>query len=274
MLAFDPLTKAYRTLASDLSLVMDQIVWNPDGSWTVFSVQGADEFSASLTLFNPASRERRTSAIALEGMQVPIGWLNAQELLFLAQTYAYPGGDPVQKKVPDKSALYAANPMGGELRPVLENILLRGDSFPQLSPDGKRILLSQVVDEQPSLDVINLDGQVMQSLGDAINPVWSPDGQWVAAVEQRGLSQAVMLFDPGSGEARPLFESQAYLQPIWLPSSDYLLVIIRGIDPQTGEDRTPLFLVSVPDGNAWSVTLPGIDPAGWNIAAASIRPLP
>ena len=71
---------------------------------------------------------------------------------------------------------------------------LREGKAPQISPDGERILFvrTQSVNEPNQIWVMNIDGgaetQLTQNMDyDALNPKWSPDGQWIVFSSNEGL---------------------------------------------------------------------------------------
>jgi Tol biopolymer transport system component len=69
------------------------------------------------------------------------------------------------------------------------------EDFPDRSPDSRRIVFVASPPGQQSLPqrqiyVMNADGggrtQLTQGTGPHTNPVWSPDGQWIAYLSQAG----------------------------------------------------------------------------------------
>jgi tricorn protease len=110
-------------------------------------------------------------------------------------------------------------PMWGEYADVDEH----NGSF-RVSPDGEQLLL-EARGEILSIPAEEGEAQnLTRSSGSREkNAVWSPDGELVALVSDRGGNEAVWLID-SNGEWRRLTEGSPYLlQPVWSPDSKYLL---------------------------------------------------
>lgn len=72
--------------------------------------------------------------------------------------------------------------------------------------------------------------------GSSNNPLWSPDGRWVAFTADRGEGSQVHLMSPGGGEAFALTEMDGGVQDFaWAP--DGSAMIVRAREEEAEEDR-------------------------------------
>jgi Tol biopolymer transport system component len=79
----------------------------------------------------------------------------------------------------ERTILYAMNSEGGEVRALTRSLSLRGN--PAWSPDGRSIVSAVLRDGEPRLMSIFLDNSAPSPLVSeySIDPVWSPDGQFM-----------------------------------------------------------------------------------------------
>ena len=107
-------------------------------------------------------------------------------------------------------------------------ILLKQIRDPSLSPDGKRLLFS-ALDRLYTLDLPN--GTPKRLTSDTVheqNPVWSPDGKWVAYITWGNAGGYVQRVKSTGGKAERLSADPAFYQgPAWSPDGQRI-VVIRG----------------------------------------------
>jgi dipeptidyl aminopeptidase/acylaminoacyl peptidase len=114
-------------------------------------------------------------------------------------------------------------------------LAIKGVSDPQLSPDGTQVVyvvsqLDRSTDKtNSSLWLVPVAGGEARALtsapGSNNHPRWSPDGQTIAFVSDRGGSPQVWLLPVSGGEARPLTKLPIGVSgPIWSPRGDRLVV--------------------------------------------------
>ena len=140
----------------------------------------------------------------------------------------------------------------------------KGDFLtPRVSPDGTRIALT-ILDQDGSRNVwvhdLQTDSLRRLTFEGSVNsrPVWTPDGQWITFVSDRGGSRALYRKPAdGSGQAELLTESEYEMAPgpnSWSPDGSVLAFRIGG--PNTGNsdiwtlplegDREPQPFISSP----------------------------
>ena len=144
---------------------------------------------------------------------------------------------------------------GGTIRPVLK-ASCPGEPWDSLSysPDGKRAVgvvakaiglfakSREAASPFPpsSVVVIELDSGAARSIGSGFLPAsWSPDGRWIAAVQNGGGSKTVLFDATSFAKVKTLPGSEAE----WSPDSRYLL----RVDPCANETGT-VEAVSVDSG--------------------------
>lgn len=133
------------------------------------------------------------------------------------------------------------------LRPDLDGIL-----SPSFSPDGQTVVFNGLEEGYSDLYTMNVDGSGFRRLTSSRNaardPVWSPDGRYIAFTTDLGGSDAaeldfneyrIALYDTGSGEiVIPDGQVGKSITPQWTPESDRLLFV---------SDRTGISNVYVMD---------------------------
>ena len=108
-------------------------------------------------------------------------------------------------------------------------------STPQLSPDGTQVVYVQADADWTAnkrvshLWKVRTDGtgamQLTSGKESDTQPRWSPDGQWLAFVGKRDLSDEaqIQLLPMAGGEARPLTtHATAATSPAWSPDGRYV----------------------------------------------------
>ncbi len=122
-------------------------------------------------------------------------------------------------------ALYTVRPDGSELHAVLDYV-----HQPDISPDGKRIVVDGVgggIDDLWSLKIDGSDLRQLTTHTDDHFPTWAPNGQSVAFSSTRqgdGLYRLYTIYDPiGTGKTKFILGDY----PVWLPTWE---VVFSGCD--------------------------------------------
>ena len=132
---------------------------------------------------------------------------------------------------------------------------------PQLSPDGRHVIYTvQRIDQKTEKKYRNLwlvptDGGTPRQFtyGDQSDtmPRWSPDGQQIAFLSNRGNERQpqIYLIPFGGGEARPLTDAKGFFSSLeWSPDGSKLLCVFRkkdqeAIDREADEAKKKLGIV-------------------------------
>jgi hypothetical protein len=104
---------------------------------------------------------------------------------------------------------------------------------PSWSPDSKRLVLNttQPSHENPSVTVFNLNTGSIQSLGEGVDPRWSPNGEWIAYYDPSGAK--CLLVHPDATEVKVVrtlkqstfsYRRFGWDGPVWSPDSKQLLL--------------------------------------------------
>jgi dipeptidyl aminopeptidase/acylaminoacyl peptidase len=128
---------------------------------------------------------------------------------------------------------------------------LRTVSDPQVSPDGRRVAFVVAVPSsdtdkaETSIWVAETDGsdsgRPFTSGPDDSSPRWSPDGQWLAFVAERGDGPQLYLASLGGGEPRAITAAaHGVSQPAWSPDGQKIAFVARCGEWKEPEDRSPV----------------------------------
>jgi Tol biopolymer transport system component len=187
-----------------------------------------------------------TPAAELGAVQVPLGWLNANEMLFM------------------RYQVEAKGQQGGAIEPRLYRLFLDSGvkeelslsngyewlkSYPATSPDGKRIALSLLNGDHSELAVTDLTGTDQMFFGvNGQMPAWSPDGLRLAYIVQQAASVEVYIAGRDGANAQKVFEWASYPSITWSPDGQYLLITAYpGGGASPGTDMTEFFMYSLAD---------------------------
>jgi Tol biopolymer transport system component len=109
--------------------------------------------------------------------------------------------------------------------------------FARLSPDGTRLAYSKPVEGMAAIFIANVDGSNPVRLTHGVwdvNPVWSPDGQWIA-YHAEDPDHDLWVVSASGGEPRALTASRTDDVPAtWLPDGSAVVFLQQG----AGDTRT------------------------------------
>ena len=171
------------------------------------------------------------------GFALALGWL-APGLL---------GCDPLFAE--DSVAVSPTLPAGPDFKDVLS---LATPSRPRISPDGRTIAYTVRTSdwEENRYDVeiwlAPSDDQpfllTRTDEGSSIAPRWSPDGEWIAFLADRGNDRQIYLIRPRGGEARPLTAIEDGVSNFrWSPDSTRMAVALREAETEPDKQREELY---------------------------------
>ena len=186
--------------------------------------------------FDAGSLEARGSQMpVLEGIEAQPGEAGAQFDVSESGILAYVPGSARLQSFP-----IAWVDRSGRTDPLWPEAGIYGS--PRLSPDGKSLALSVLRDDNWDVWIYDIQRGVATRLtfgeGYDADPVWSPDGGWIAFSSDRdGQPTIFRKRTDGSGEAERLLDPGlvTFASPLtWSP--DGKLLIIHTQDPKTADD--------------------------------------
>lgn len=275
LLAFDPRDATWKALVKDLYATMSLALWSPDSEWIALTVQGDDGNSSLITLVNsrdPQAAGAQKMAKELGGMQVPLGWIDAQTVLF-QRFYTQPKGStstesspPVLYKLDVKSGSVTELPFNGAWDWLSD--------YPALSADGKDLAVTDSSGGPSGLVVIDLASMQVTRLDvTGVRPARSPDGRWIAYTQTGESGYQVSIIQPDGMGVRQVFESAAFPSTYWTPDSQHLLIVVYPQGDDRLLDRTTFYLVDVEQGTRKKLVL-STDERQEEFIAPSFRPAP
>jgi Tol biopolymer transport system component/LysM repeat protein len=276
LLIYTPQSQTWLTAQAPFSATVSLALWSPDGYWIATSLQNLqdpDAQSSLLTLIHPEgtpyNATLRTPAADLGGVQVPLGWLSADELLFM-RYQTQPKGQQGEASEPRLYRFSLSGNTSEEL--TLSNGWEWLKSYPAPSPDGEHIALSLPNGDQSELAVTDLSGVEQMSFGvNGQMPAWSPDSQLLAYVVQQQASAEVYVSAWDGSNPRKAFEWTSTPTIAWSPDSQSLLIAAYPGGSSSEMDRVLFFLYSLADGRLKEIHLQP-DSAENDLLAPSFQP--
>jgi Tol biopolymer transport system component len=274
LLIYTPQTQTWLTAQEPFSATVSLALWSPDGYWIATSLKGSEAESSLLTLVHPEGTPNnattRTPAADLGAVQIPLGWLSADELLFMRyQTQAKEGqGETIEPR------LYRLNLASGASEELtLSNGWEWLKSYPAPSPDGQHIALSLPNGDRSELAVTDLSGVEQMSFGvNGLMPTWSPDSQMLAYVVPQAANVEVYISGWDGSNPRKAFEWASTPSLSWSPDSQHLLIpAYPGGSSSSDTGKVVFFLYSLADGTLKEIKLQP-DAANNDLMAPSFQP--
>jgi dipeptidyl aminopeptidase/acylaminoacyl peptidase len=163
--------------------------------------------------------------------------------------------------------IWTVDPVTGARQKIVT--LTGGNEAPRFSRDGTRLAFLRRAEGGQSLAITNSDGShlVVSKApfveADTDSIAWSPDGQFVAVVANRGLLRTTYLVDSTTGEVRDLNTPYVDTEAYWRPPDGRQLMYMRSF--ASGEKQPTL--VTLVDGriNEFPLGDPQLEarPGGW-----------
>ena len=132
------------------------------------------------------------------------------------------------------------------------------ENQPSFSPDASQVAFAWGGDIYVKLIGVEPPRQITTGPLDEVNPVWSPDGRWIAFLRKLDDSSAeVLLTDPFGSRERKLAEVSAlasfrFRHLAWSPDSKELVFVDNAPPAEIGS----LFLMSIDTGEKRQLTAP------------------
>lgn len=213
-------------------------VWSPDGRWLYF----ASDRAGTMNLWRVSIDEKSGKVLGrLEAIATPSPYSGPISISRDGRRIAY------------SQQLTTANIQRVGFDSVKESILSqpqwvtqgsRQARQPGLSPDGEWLAF-QDEGRQEDIFVVKTDGTGLRQLTDDVYkdryPRWSPDGQRIAFLSNRGGANQIWLINPdGSALERLTYTSApVFYSPVWSPDGKRLVYTIPGASPFVMEVGKP-----------------------------------
>jgi len=274
LMLYSPQSQSWSIVLSPFNASMSIAQWSPDGYWIATSAQGAAGETSLLTLIHPNGEPSNTTTLTpaaeLGAMQVPLGWISANEVLFM-RYQVEPKGQSGEVIEPRLYRLALDSGATEEL--TLSNGWEWLKSYPAPSPDGRRIALSLPNGERSELAVTDLTGTDQMFFGvNGLMPAWSPDGLQLSYLVQQAERSEIYISRWDGAEQRKVFEWAATPSFTWSPDSQYLLITAYpGGGASAESDKTIFYLYSLSGGTLKEIGLPE-DAANSEFLAPAFEP--
>lgn len=253
-------TKAIKAVAQDVPVINGELQWSPDGKWVALAVQGNDAYSGQIMLLNSRNGDRRIYLNSPNEVKFPLGWINERELIIRITLNGPPDDNPNGKWVEKRSWLALLDTSTGQAREVLSGLF--GVSPCSLSPDRQWFAFRQSIQGKTSLFLHSFsspEGKTIDLHVDGQLIGWSPDNQWMAVQEANGT---ISVLHPDGSEEHQVFSILNENTMVrWFFDSQHLLMMEHTFDMKADRDGVTLSIVSIQDGKALPVEIPGLNKA-------------
>ncbi|MBA3871657.1 MAG: PD40 domain-containing protein [Anaerolineae bacterium] len=201
--------------------------WSPDGRKITY-LSGFPDSNLMLMSADGSNQKQLTNTIKVNNEVKPVWSPDGKQIAFVVN------GEP--NKMDENSEIYVINSDGSNLRQLTKTGGVNLN--PQWSPNGKQLVfygyaagafadVSSTTSLRTEIFQINADGSdlkdLTQNTGLDYQPVWSPDGQWIAfASTQKG--PGIYIMQPDGADVRMVTHQPPFSEgglegnnPVWRP---------------------------------------------------------
>lgn len=210
----------------------DNFAWSPDGSRIVFESGVSD--NRGLYVMDATGANRRLLYSRRLNRARPVWSPNNVEVVIVLEDRVPP--NPLNSNTPPFNRnLYIVNVDSGLIRPLTMHPAF--DYLPTWSPDGSQVAFVSLRENTFDLYVVNRDGTNLRRLTyspsfgstGSSNPVWSPDGHWLAFLHVDVTNETDLyvmdMTHPSPTDADPIAltsHPRNEVNPVWSPDSRYI----------------------------------------------------
>lgn len=193
---------------------------SPDGRWAARWSRDNECCQWSLHVYEGISGPNRGFDTLFGGGSM-VSWMPDSQWIAFS---AYPQGTTSDPNDPSLQELYLGNIYTKEIKRLTDNNVM--DSGPSISRDGTKMAYTSAVDGRNHLYIMDLatgESRLLTAEMQGYNPVWSPDGTWIAFLTKCGSrdpSRAThgalwMIRADGTG-AQKIQSRVDFVEPKWL----------------------------------------------------------
>lgn len=228
ILQLDATNDHVEILASNVPTIADELTWLPDGR-AVLVIQGSEEYTSDLVALDLTPNVPRVESLfQFDGVAFLLGSTATGSLLVRIDAYGVPQGYISGKEEVVDVRLVEADPITQDLVEYAPHIDWFSHVPRALLPDGHHLIVDSGGTELWDLN----DGTKLALAQSAIWPAGSPDGDWLAFMQQanHGLGFALTLLELATGTVSQSSDLPVAAKPFWSPDSSLVVLAQLGLD--------------------------------------------
>lgn len=229
------------------------LAWSADGQAIAAVGAGSDAYNDSLVIIQRDGWSARTIDTPLKGQKTIAGWIDSQTLAVITFISPFKGPAPAWASENPQPGLYQVDIASGKVTLIVDGNGLGGAA---VSPDGKQLAFSRIIDGEWNMSVANIDGTGAHPVSSASQHLaWSPDGQWIASYRLASSGDVLILVHPDGSGLQEIQLNHFLNGPlIWKPDGKALLVELG--DPINPNKQFGLYQVTLENSALRQVNLP------------------